>query len=106
MLGGPLHRLPSPPEAESDRIYAEALSLLHQERFSEAGPSFATSTTAPLPMVPERAGVLFPAEGGYVAFFFDLDNDGHLDLFASTMSAFPGRIAQREAHYRILRRPP
>ena len=37
----------------------------------------------------ERAGVLFPVEGGYVAFFFDLDNDGHLDLFASTMSAFP-----------------
>ena len=39
--------------------------------------------------VAERAGVLFPVEGGYVAFFFDLDNDGHLDLFASTMSAFP-----------------
>ena len=38
--------------------------------------------------VAERAGVLFPVEGGYVAFFFDLDNDGHLDLFASTMSAF------------------
>ncbi len=37
----------------------------------------------------ERAGVLFPVEGGYVAFFFDLDNDGYLDLFASTMSAFP-----------------
>ena len=39
--------------------------------------------------VAERAGVLFPIEGGYVAFSFDLDNDGHLDLFASTMSAFP-----------------
>ena len=39
--------------------------------------------------VAERAGVLFPVEGGYVAFSFDLDNDGHLDLFASTMSAFP-----------------
>ena len=39
--------------------------------------------------VAARAGVLFPVEGGYVAFFFDLDNDGHLDLFASTMSAFP-----------------
>ncbi len=35
------------------------------------------------------AGVLFPVEGGYVAFFFDLDNDGLLDLFVSTMSAFP-----------------
>ena len=33
--------------------------------------------------VAEHAGVLFPVEGGYVAFFFDLDNDGHLDLFAS-----------------------
>ncbi|MEE3257743.1 MAG: CRTAC1 family protein, partial [Candidatus Latescibacterota bacterium] len=31
----------------------------------------------------------FPVEGGYVAFFFDLDNDGLLDLFVSTMSAFP-----------------
>ena len=39
--------------------------------------------------VAERAGVLFPLEGGYVAFFFDLDNDGQLDLFVSTMSAFP-----------------
>ena len=37
----------------------------------------------------EAAGVLFPVEGGYVAFFFDLDNDGLLDLFVSTMSAFP-----------------
>ena len=36
-----------------------------------------------------QAGVLFPVEGGYVAFFFDLDNDGLLDLFVSTMSAFP-----------------
>ena len=34
------------------------------------------------------AGVEFPFEGGYVAFFFDCDNDGELDLFASTMSAF------------------
>lgn len=37
----------------------------------------------------ESAGVLFPVEGSYVAFFFDLDNDGQLDLFVSTMSAFP-----------------
>lgn len=37
----------------------------------------------------DQAGVLFPVEGGYVAFFFDLDNDGLLDLFVSTMSAFP-----------------
>ena len=35
-----------------------------------------------------RAGVVFPLEGGYVTFFFDFNNDGELDLFASTMSAY------------------
>ena len=37
----------------------------------------------------EETGVLFPVEGGYVAFFLDIDNDGQLDVFVSTMSAFP-----------------
>ena len=36
----------------------------------------------------DQAGVIFPLEGGYVTFFFDFNNDGQLDLFASTMSAF------------------
>ena len=170
----------APPEAESDRVYAEALSLLHQGRFSESEALFrrvvslapdsaiaqirlgdgyldlyvangVPGTGAPNALLhnqqngaflnvattaavadsgktigtaagdfdgdgwtdlyavnigqlnrlyrnlgdgtfvdeAERAGVLVPVEGGYVAFFFDLDNDGHLDLFASTMSAFP-----------------
>jgi len=35
-----------------------------------------------------QAGVAFPLEGGYVTFFFDFNNDGQLDLFATTMSAF------------------
>jgi tetratricopeptide (TPR) repeat protein len=35
-----------------------------------------------------QAGVSFPIEGAYVAFFFDCDNDGQLDLFVSVMSAF------------------
>jgi len=35
-----------------------------------------------------QAGVRFPLEGGYVTFFFDYNNDGHLDIFAATMSAF------------------
>ncbi|MEE3258193.1 MAG: FG-GAP-like repeat-containing protein, partial [Candidatus Latescibacterota bacterium] len=39
--------------------------------------------------VAEETGVLFPVEGGYVAFFLDIDNDGQLDVFVSTMSAFP-----------------
>ena len=34
------------------------------------------------------AGVVFPVEGGYICFFLDFDNDGLLDLFVSTMSAF------------------
>ena len=34
------------------------------------------------------AGVVFPVEGGYVTFFLDYDNDGTLDLFVSTMSAY------------------
>ena len=34
------------------------------------------------------AGVLFPLEGSYVSFFCDFNNDGQLDLFATTMSAF------------------
>jgi hypothetical protein len=38
--------------------------------------------------VAPEAGVVFPVEGGYVTFFFDYDNDGTLDLFVSTMSAF------------------
>ena len=36
----------------------------------------------------DQAGVIFPLEGGYVTFFLDFNNDGQLDLFASTMSAF------------------
>ena len=36
----------------------------------------------------DPAGVIFPIEGGYVTFFFDFNNDGELDLFVSTMSAF------------------
>ncbi len=36
----------------------------------------------------DQTGVIFPLEGGYVTFFFDFNNDGQLDLFASTMSAF------------------
>ncbi len=35
-----------------------------------------------------EAGVVFPVEGGYICFFLDFDNDGLLDLFVSTMSAF------------------
>ena len=38
--------------------------------------------------VAQRAGVLFPLEGGYVTFFLDFNNDGHLDLFVSIMSSF------------------
>lgn len=34
------------------------------------------------------AGVHYPLEGGYVTFFFDYNNDGHLDLFVAVMSAF------------------
>ncbi|NKB69739.1 MAG: tetratricopeptide repeat protein [Candidatus Latescibacteria bacterium] len=54
----------------------------------QANRLYANSKTGAFTDRARGAGVEFPVEGGYVAFFFDYDNDGQLDLFASTMSAF------------------
>jgi len=52
------------------------------------GPSAEAEVPIAFEDVAPGAGVVFPVEGGYVTFFLDFDNDGTLDLFVSTMSAF------------------
>jgi Flp pilus assembly protein TadD len=41
------------------------------------------------------AGVEYPIEGGYVSLFTDFDNNGTLDLFVATMSAFGAALSSR-----------
>ena len=49
--------------------------------------------------VTAAAGLNTPIQRGFVTFFFDYDNDGHLDLFISTHGSFVSSIRSRiEGH--------